>query len=181
LTWPEHPETFKDSRLICGPPNLKLCPGQLSKRISNLLLLAHDSDDSADETDEESVDLCKMTQSRQLHKSLLRTVHSIYNQKTCKSNPNDVSASILDSRLAHSIARRTAFLLQSSFIRSALNRQSAVSVLKQFQHVNETADVDNVTSNWETVKLATEQLIGQVALDQETFDNFSCRLDETFK
>lgn len=131
-------------------------------------------------TDEEgaegSVGLCKITQSKNLYKSLLRTAHSIYHRKT-----SSTATAHLDPRLAHSIARRTALLLQSVFIRSALNRRSALRVLKQFQLVNETADVDNVTSNWETTKMAAEQLIGQAALDRETFNNFSSRLDQTFK
>lgn len=173
LTWPEHPETFYDSRLICAPPTIKLAEDS-STKIPNLLNL--ETDDES-ESEPEAIGLCKMSQSRQLHESLLRTVHSIYNQKTLNTN----TKSSLDPRLAHSIAHRTAFLLQTVFTRTALNRQSAVRVLKKFPEANEAADVDNVTSNWETVEMAAEQLIGQVALDQETFNNFSSRLDETFK
>ena len=179
MTWPEHPETFKDNRLICNAPNFS--PEKLNKRIPNLIFETNEETD--EESDEESAGLCKMTQSKHFHKSLLRTVHSIYHHKTtpATTNSTDTPISSLDPRLAHSIARRTALLLQSVFIRSALNRQSALRVLKQFQHINETVDVDNVTSNWETTKMATEQLIGQAALDQETFDNFSSRLNGTFK
>lgn len=173
MTWPEHPETFEDSRLICSPPTVKLTEDS-STKISNLLNLETD-DESESEAEPEVIGLCKMSQSRQLHESLLRTVHSIYNKKTSNTK------SSLDPRLAHSIAHRTAFLLQTVFTRAALNRQSAVRVLKAFPEANEAADVDNVTSNWETVEMAAEQLIGQAALDQETFNNFSSRLDETFK
>lgn len=170
LTWPEHPETFQDSRLICAPPTVKLT-GDSNAKISNLLYC----DEESESEEEESVGLCKMSQSKQLHETLLRTVHSIYNQKTFSSTKH------LDPRLAHSIAHRTAFLLQSIFTRAALNRQSAVRVLKQFPQANDAADVDNVTSNWETVAMAAEQLIGQAAFDRETFNNFSSRVDEALK
>lgn len=201
MAWPEHPESFKDNRLICNAPIFD--PEKTKKRIPNLVFKIGETEEgsgagdefeseSDEDEDEESVGSCKMTQSNNLHKSLLRTIHSIYHHKstaavtttavtTTAAATTVAPPPFLDPRLAHSIARRTALLLQSVFIRSSLNRQSALRVLKQFHLVKETADVDNVASNWETIKMAAEQLIGQAALDQETFDNFSSRLDGTLK
>lgn len=178
LTWPEHPETFEDTRLISNARNFTEADYQrLTEKIPKLLTdhVEYEDDDSSDSCDScDDIGLCRMAHSRHLHKSLLRTIHSIFIKKS-------LPATSLDPVLAHSIARRTAFLLQTLFTRTALNRRSAVRVFRQFPHVFQTADFDNVPSNWESTKLAAEQLIGQAALDQETFTNFASRLEQAFK
>lgn len=167
MTWPEHPQSFSQSRLISNPPNHTENVVD-DQKIPLILPNDSDSETSADEDDRHG--LCKMANSRHLYQSLLLTVHSIYTRKSHKS--------AIDPRLAHSIARRTALLLQTLFTRTALNRRSAARLLSHFSH---TADFDNVPSNWETTKLAAQRLIGQAALDKETFEKFSARLNDTFK
>lgn len=172
LVWPEHPQTFNDSRLLSNPPDT-FTDQITSERIPHLLT---DVDSSEDDEPLDTLNPCKMSQSPHLHRSLLRTVYSIFLHKT-RTNPT----ASLDPRLAHSIARCTALLLQTVFTRAALNRRSAVRVLKRFPRAHQAVDIDNVPSNWETTKLAAEQLVGQAALDQETFMKFADRVDKTFK
>ena len=87
----------------------------------------------------------------------------------------------IDPHLAHSISRRAAILLQAVFNRSQLTHKIAVNILKsKADERGLLVDVENIPIDWKGVKEATRQLIGQAAMDKETFTKFSSRLDVTF-
>lgn len=124
--------------------------------------------------DDTTEGFCEMNRSKVLHKALIRTCQSIWRQK----NPN--SSSEIDNHLAHVISSRCSFLLQVIFKRAHLNRRSALRILQTFP-MNATKDLDNVPVNWEDVREASRQIIGQAALDQDTFLQFKKRLQSVFR
>ena len=176
LTWPEHPETLSSSRLI--EPSLaesvKLPQENEilieTKEIPQLFSEFKEED----ETDNQDQTPCEMIQSMILYKALVRASQSIWNRK----NPSSPSA--IDPHLSHAIARRCSFLLQNVFRRAHLNRRSAVKLLRKFPQ-NANRDLENVPVNWEDLREAAKQIIGQAALDQDTFVKFKFRLEKLFK
>ena len=129
----------------------------------------------SDGSEGESEEICEMTQSKALHKALVRVCQSIWRQKRPPSSSPEI-----DPHLSHAISRRASFLLQTVFRRAQLNRRSAVKLLQSFPQ-NRHRDLDNVPVNWEDAREATKQTIGQAALDQDTFVKFKIRLEKLFK
>ena len=224
LVWPEHPETFENTRLLSETfkTNLKPTdyqpqnqsnkltapfdyPGALKRKL-NLSELSSSEDEDEDENESEDdknlnglefrPSLCELSQSLELHSALKRACQSIWEQRiqkikfahaTCTDNDAETSneyidkpSSIIDPRLSHLIARRTSILLEALLSRSILTHRSATKILKSKINISD-GDIENVPIDWCSVGKAAEQLIGQVALDRESFSRFSSRLDKTFK
>lgn len=174
--WPEHPETLSSSRLIepTLAESIKLPQEDNilieTKKIPQLFTEFKEED----ETENQDQIPCEMTQSMILYKALVRASQSIWNRK------NISSSSEIDPNFSHAIARRCSFLLQTVFRRAHLNRRSAVKLLRKFPQ-NANRDLENVPVNWEDLREASKQIIGQAALDQATFVKFKLRLEKLFK
>lgn len=178
MLWPEHPETFSSSRLIeeslAATAKLPEDDEDLTmepETIPQLYTSPSDTSDTSDTSD--SVSSSHRTNA--LHEALVRTCQSIWRQK----NPLDNSTEI-NPHLSHVISRRCSFLLQTVFKRAHLNRRSAVRLLQSLPE-NRCRDLDNVPVDWGDVREAARQIVGQAALDQETFYKFKMRLDKLFK
>ena len=175
MLWPEHPETFSSSKLIGS--SLAQIDSDEFDGIDEIpqLYTGAEADDLEDEEMEHSrVRPGQMNQSRLLYKALRRTCQSVWRQK----DPS--STSEIDPHLSHVISRRCAFLLQTVLGGAHLNRRSAVKLLQRFPG-NGNLDLDNVPVNWEDLREAARQNIGQAALDQNTFVKFKIRLEKLFK
>ena len=94
-------------------------------------------------------------------------------------NPQESSSS---SKSIHISRHRSSLLLspQTVFRRAHLNRRSAVKLFANSRKTP-TGSLENVPVNWEDLREAAKQIIGQAALDQDTFVKFKFRLEKLFK
>lgn len=184
MLWPEHPETFSSSRLIesslAETANL---PGNAEGVIEEPETIPQlytepnsDTSDNEDSAHATHHTPCEMSQSKALHKALVRTCQSIWRQKNALKNPSTE----ISPHLSHVISRRCSFLLQTVFKRAHLNRRSAVKLLQNFKE-DCNRDWDNVPVDWIDVKEASKQNVTQASLDQETFLKFKTRIEKLFK